>query len=168
MARSLTANGRAIWNLDALLNDTFGDRTDCYDAKTASIFSVAHDAECPSPLARYQTYVFTFLNAFGRGNRDDDLRGNDSSIVQALLLMNDRTVTDRIHAATNGSTVQKLTRSTTDAAVIAEGLYVATLSRYPSPAEKAAAVAYLKSGDLAKKSEDLQFALLNKIEFLFN
>jgi len=65
LARSLTPNGRVIWNLDALLNDTFGDRTDCYDAKTASIFSVARSAECPSPLARYQTYVFTFLNAFG-------------------------------------------------------------------------------------------------------
>jgi len=29
-------------------------------------------------------------------------------------------------------------------------------------------VAYLKSGDLSKKTEDLQFALLNKLEFLFN
>ena len=65
LASSLTANGRVIWNLDALLNDTFGNRTDCYDAKNADIFSVARASECPSPLARYQTYVFTFLNAFG-------------------------------------------------------------------------------------------------------
>lgn len=65
LAGSLTANGRVIWNLDALLNDTFGDRTDCYDAKTTSIFSVSRGSGCPAPVARYQTYVFTFLNAFG-------------------------------------------------------------------------------------------------------
>ena len=28
--------------------------------------------------------------------------------------------------------------------------------------------AYLRSGDLTRKTEDLQFALLNKLEFLFN
>jgi hypothetical protein len=60
---SLTPNGRVIWNLDGLLNDTFGDRTDCYDGAHAAIFSVAHGSDCPSPSARYQEYVFTFLNA---------------------------------------------------------------------------------------------------------
>jgi len=65
VASSLTANGRVIWNLDALLNDTFGNRPPCYDAEHVAIFSVAHGSDCPSPAARYQDYVFTFLNAFG-------------------------------------------------------------------------------------------------------
>lgn len=60
----LTANGVVLWNLDALLNDTFGDRVDCYDAKHVDIFSVARGQDCPAPEAEYQTYVFTFLNAF--------------------------------------------------------------------------------------------------------
>ena len=60
---SLTPNGRVIWNLDALLNDTFGHRVDCWDGQHANVFSVAHRTFCPSPLARYQEYVFTFLNA---------------------------------------------------------------------------------------------------------
>jgi hypothetical protein len=108
-----------------------------------------------------------FLNSFERGNRDDDLRTTDGSIVQGLSMMNDTTVINRIHASAAGSTVQTLVK-TNDPNAIVEGLYLATLSRYPTDAERAQAVTYLRSGDLAKKTEDLQFALFNKVEFLFN
>ena len=64
LAKSLTANGRVLWNLDALLNDTFGNRVECFDGQHFSIFSVPHGSECPSPDARYQGWVFTFLNAY--------------------------------------------------------------------------------------------------------
>ena len=60
----LTPNGKVLWNLDALLNDTFGNRVDCFDDQRDAIFSVAHGAYCPAPEARYQTWDFTFLNAF--------------------------------------------------------------------------------------------------------
>jgi hypothetical protein len=60
----LTPNGQVIWNLDALLNDTFGSRVDCWDGEQERLFSVPHGSYCPSPEARYQEYVFTFLNAF--------------------------------------------------------------------------------------------------------
>jgi hypothetical protein len=63
LSRSLTPNGRVLWNLDALLNDTFGNRVDCYDGQRIVLFSVPHGGYCPAPQARYQTYVFTFLNA---------------------------------------------------------------------------------------------------------
>jgi hypothetical protein len=61
----LTPNGKVVWNLDALVNDTFGDRTDCFDGQGDNIFAVARNGECPGPAARYATYVFTFLNARG-------------------------------------------------------------------------------------------------------
>jgi hypothetical protein len=109
-----------------------------------------------------------FLNNFERGNRDDQPRDSDSSIVQALALLNDRVVTDRVDATNSASLVARLIQQSTDPAAIAEGLYLNTLSRYPTADEKAQAVAYLKSGELAKKTEDLQFALINKLEFLFN
>lgn len=108
------------------------------------------------------------LNNFGRGDRDEQARTNDGSVIQALMLLNDRAVTDRIRATANNSTVQRLTRASSDPAVIAEGLYLATLSRYPTADERAAAVAYLRSGDLVRKTEDLQYVLINKLEFLFN
>ncbi|HET7710400.1 MAG TPA: DUF1549 domain-containing protein [Thermoanaerobaculia bacterium] len=108
-----------------------------------------------------------FLNNFGRGDRDEDARASDSSVVQALTLLNDRIVTDRIRATAAGSNVQKL-RATNDVNAIVDGLYVATLARYPSAAERQTATTYLRSGDLSRKTEDLQYALINKIEFLFN
>jgi hypothetical protein len=110
----------------------------------------------------------TFLNNFGRGNRDDQPRTNDGSIVQALTLMNDRIVTDRVKATAKDSTVMKLLAASKDPATIAQGLYLSTLGRYPTSAERTAAVAYLGSGDVTKKTEDLQFSLLNRLEFLFN
>jgi hypothetical protein len=109
-----------------------------------------------------------FLNGFGRGNRDDQARSSDSSIVQALSLMNDRIVTDRIKATAANSTVATTLAASKDPGTIADSLYVATLARYPNASERAAAIAYLRSGDLTRKTEDLQFALMNKLEFLFN
>lgn len=64
LAPSLTQNGRVLWNLDALMNDTFGNRVECWDDQQFEVFSVAHGGYCPAPEARYQEYVFTFLNAF--------------------------------------------------------------------------------------------------------
>ena len=110
-----------------------------------------------------------FLDNFGRGNRDDEPRDTDSSIVQALAMMNDSTlIIPRVRRATTNSTVQKTLASTSDPAAITETLYLATLSRYPTDTEKAQAVAYLKSGNLAQKTEDLQWVLLNTLEFLFD
>jgi hypothetical protein len=109
-----------------------------------------------------------FLNNFGRGNRDEQPRSSDSSIVQALALMNDRIVTDRVKSTAKDSTVQKLLAASKDPATIAQGLYLATLGRYPTVTERLAAVSYLGSGDVTKKTEDLQFSLLNRLEFLFN
>jgi hypothetical protein len=110
-----------------------------------------------------------FLDEFGRGNRDDQARTNDSSIAQALSLMNDGTVVvNRTHKVTANSTVAKTLASTTDPNVITDQLYLYTLSRYPTAAEKTQAVAYLKSGTLQNKTEDLQWVLLNSVEFLFN
>ena len=109
----------------------------------------------------------TFMNNFGRGNRDDQPRSADSSIVQALSLMNDRIVTDRIKGV-GTSTVANALAASKDPGTIADTLYLTTLGRYPSFSERSAAITYLTSGDLTRKSEDLQFALLNKLEFLFN
>lgn len=109
-----------------------------------------------------------FLNAFGRGNRDDAERKDDGSILQSLEMLNDRIVTDRVNVNATGSLVQTLVKNNASPEAIADALYLATLSRYPTAKEKATAVAYLGSGALAPKTEDLQFALLNKIEFLFH
>ncbi len=112
-----------------------------------------------------------FLDAFTRGDRDSEARSSQTSISQALTMMNDVTVTARIKASTAGSTVSKFTPSTSPTDIV-NALYLNTLSRYPSPTELATAVALFTSpapGQTRTQiAEDLQFALLNKIDFLFN
>lgn len=110
----------------------------------------------------------TFLDSFGRGDRDDTARSNDSSISQALSLLNNTIVTTRVKRATANSTVSKILASTTDPGSIADQIYLATLSRYPTQSERALAINYLASGNLAQHTEDLQYALINQLEFLFD
>lgn len=108
-----------------------------------------------------------FLNGFGRGDRDTTTRSRDGSIVQALGMLNDSFVTTRVRNGGN-STVQRILGATRDPGTIADELYIATLSRRPSSTERAAAMAWLGGGDIVRRTEDLQYALLNRLEFLFN
>ena len=47
-------------------------------------------------------------------------------------------------------------------------LFLATLSRNPSADESAKAVAFLGSPISSARLEDLQIALMNKVDFIFN
>jgi hypothetical protein len=118
------------------------------------------------------TVVGNFLNTFLRGDRDADTRSNEFSVSQALLMLNDTTVTARIKSTASGSAVQKLVAANASPTQIVTSLYVSTLSRTPSAAELAAGIALLSSppnGETkAQVAEDLQFALLNKLDFLYN
>jgi hypothetical protein len=116
--------------------------------------------------------VGNFLNAFLRGDRDGDARSNEFSVSQALLMLNDTTVTSRIRSTAAGSAVQKLVAAGASPSAIVSSLYLSTLSRSPSAAELAQGVALFASppnGETkAQVAEDLQFALLNKLDFLYN
>jgi hypothetical protein len=107
-----------------------------------------------------------FLNAFGRGDRDTTDRSREGSIVQALGMLNDPFVVTRVRSS-NNSLVQRTLAATRDPGTIADELYIATLSRRPTATERAAAIAQLSSGDLTRNAEDLQYALLNRLEFLY-
>ncbi len=109
-----------------------------------------------------------FLTAFGRGDRDTTPRTSDGSIVEALEMLNDSVVTSRVKANNPNTTVAKILATTKDPATVADELYIATLSRRPTAVERQAAITYLTSGSLASKAEDLQYALMNRLEFLFN
>jgi len=129
--------------------------------------NVGKAMQMPDPLEGRRATATTFINNFGRGDRDDTSRTNDSSISQALAMMNDQTVITRVKRATVNSTLNKTLASTTDPGTITDQLYLATLSRKPTSQERQLAVDYLKAGTLADRAEDLQFVLLNSLEFLF-
>ncbi|HEX5855011.1 MAG TPA: DUF1549 domain-containing protein [Thermoanaerobaculia bacterium] len=118
-----------------------------------------------------RTVAGNFLNTFLRGDRDGDARSDEFSIAQSLLLLNDTTVTSRIKSGAPGSAVNKLVLANATPVQIVTSLYVSTLSRSPSPSEQAAGVALFSSTSgqsMAQIAEDLQFALLNKLDFLYN
>jgi hypothetical protein len=110
--------------------------------------------------------VSAFLDNFLRGNRDDDERRSEGSVLQALGLMNDNFVMSRIRATANGGLLQRNLSRPDDQLV--DTLFLNVLSRYPSDAEKSAALATLKSGPRNQKAEDLLWSLYNKVDFVFN
>lgn len=127
----------------------------------------ARAMQLPDPLeggARYNA----FLNTFMRGNRDTNPRSSDTSALQALALMNDaNTILPRILQSNASSLVARTLKATTKPEDIVDALWLGTLSHTPTAAEKASAVTYLKSGTLGPKTENLQWALFNKLEFAF-
>jgi len=106
-----------------------------------------------------------FLDELGRGNRDLVERNAGGSILQSLRIMNDRLITNGI-AGTEG-TVGRVLRTTSDLPAVADEIYLHTLSRRPTETEREIAVAELREGPLRERAEDLQYALLNSLEFLF-
>jgi len=129
--------------------------------------NVAAAIQMPDPLEGRRVSATNFINNFGRGDRDDTARTNDSSIIQALAMLNDQNLITRVRRNTANSTVSKTLAATSDPATITDQLYLATLSRKPTAQERQIAVDYLKAGTLAERAEDLQYVLLNSLEFLF-
>lgn len=97
--------------------------------------------------------------------------------MQALNMMNNTFVTTRVRSAdrvtfnneTYRSTVYQLlnTAGVTNEQIITE-LTLRTLSRMPTAAERAKLTPYFTRLSRQAATESLQWALLNKVDFLFN
>ena len=117
--------------------------------------------------------VSQFMDLFLRGNRDDQPRKTEGSILQALGLMNDAFVQNRIHSTGTGATATFLAKQLASYSddVMISNLFMNVLSRLPSAAEKALAVAQLQVGGVANhkaNAEDLLWTLFNKVDFVFS
>jgi len=108
----------------------------------------------------------SFLDAFFRGDREETSRSAEVSILQALHLMNNPTLVNRVQLSSNNGTLAQLSQESDDSFVGL--LYVAALGRLATAEERIAGVAYLNTGDRRQKAEDLLWALLNSVEFVFN
>lgn len=151
-----------------VLLDAIGTATNFrYQFNVPGLGVVANAMQLPDPTEGRRAPAGVVLNTCGRGDRDDTPRSNDSAIAQALSFMNDRVVTDRVRRSAT-STVQLTLNATQDRGEIVERLYLATLSRRPTAEERRIAVDYLNAGALGERAEDLQYALINSLEFLFN
>jgi hypothetical protein len=136
--------------------------------------------------------VSEFMRAFGQQIRDDFPSRAPTSSLQAMLMMNSDVVLDRVKAQNASRVAQLLGRreqdritaaqairavtgrepSKVEAAMavdraLVEKVYLATLSRRPLDQEMSVAMAELeRNGD--RGLENLQWALLNSPEFIFN
>jgi hypothetical protein len=119
----------------------------------------------------------SFLDAFLRGNRDDEDRRQDGSVAQVLNLMNDTIITSRARATGTGATasfarqlLNEFPQSAADNALV-QKMFLTVLSRYPSDSEMSAALANMQgtSGTARQQRvEDLLWTLYNKVDFVFN
>jgi hypothetical protein len=108
------------------------------------------------------------LDSFLRGNRDNQQRAPDGSILQALNLMNNRFLEARLAATGTAAApliAQNLARNNVD---LVNTLYLSILSRYPTADEAAKSLAALGKGVRTVAVQDLAWSLYNKVDFVFN
>jgi len=133
---------------------------------------------CPPGTRAIQTWSYKvssqFLDAFGRPNPSSDCpceRDVRTSVVQALHLMNSRRIHEKL--ASPEGRARRLADSDLPPTGIVTELYLATLSRVPTPAEMQAATAAFETDNPSPDTrraatEDVLWALLNSAEFVFN
>ena len=109
-----------------------------------------------------------FLNSFGRGDRDQNIRRSDGSVLQALNMMNNNFVMQRIHQNNAGSRVSSLLAQSTDPATIIRQLFLNTLSRNATDAEVQLYAPMFQTQGTRIAAESVQWILLNKLDFIFN
>ena len=111
-----------------------------------------------------------FLDMFGRPERESACeceRRNEMSLPQAMSLVNGPTLAEAI-ADSEGRLAKAILNGRPDRDLVEE-LYLAALSRFPTPGEMDKALTYLRQGTgRAAKAQDLLWALINSNAFLFN
>jgi hypothetical protein len=112
--------------------------------------------------------IKALMQSFFQSTRETPaLLTNKPSAVQAMLMMTAPTVVDRVGKRSSGRLQQLIAARKNDKELIEE-LFLSTLSRRPRPEELDVASGILRDGNRTERAEDLQWALLNTVEFLLN
>jgi len=112
--------------------------------------------------------IGAFLDTFLRGDRDENPRRGDLSVSQALDLMNDPFILQRVQASNENGLLARLLSSGINDEGLVTSLYLNVLSRYPTQDEIVTAVSVLQTGNRRQRAEDLLWSLYNKVDFIFN
>ena len=116
--------------------------------------------------------VTNLLAQFGRGNWLTVATNNGPTLLGLLYSMNDSFVVTRTFGDTRASVVpnnrvSQIHASATSDEDAVRRMFLATLTRYPTEAETATVLAS-RSGTRDQWLSDVQWALLNKLDFIFN
>lgn len=127
--------------------------------------------QLPDPTEpRNDAQVLEFLNSFGRGDWLNVARDPQPNILQLLYSMNaNQTVlrTFTMNANTPANRPARLAQSQYSDEEAIRQMFLATLTRPPTT-EEVATVLKMKTGTRLEWLSDLQWALLNKLDFIFN
>jgi hypothetical protein len=112
-----------------------------------------------------------FLKLFGRPVRATACeceRNAEPSVAQVLHLLNSPEIHDKLTHA--GGTVARLVKEQAEDGPLVVEMYITFYSRPPSEAERSTAIEYLRKmpGQRRKAAEDIAWALMNSLEFVFN
>lgn len=164
----------AIGTLPSYTVRNFTDASTVYGVDSPGLGKISYAMQAPDVVNMPDGggAVSQFLDAFLRGNRDDQPRKAEGSILQTLGLMNDNFIQSRIHATGTGATATYLMNALPlpDDQLITK-LYMDVLSRPPNTTERTLTAAQLtKGGTAARKTnaEDVLWTLFNKVDFAFN
>ena len=133
------------------------------DKKAANIMQT----RSPQDVDKADRGVFKVLQAFGQCDRYAIEATRRPTMIQAAVLMNDKTVRERLKVV-KGSRLDTLLRADPQRsnADIVTDLYLAALSRHPSTVELDSGVELLREYR-EQGAEDLLWVLINRLDFLF-
>lgn len=134
-----------------------------YKARYATETRSPEDFKGKGPLLKDVNF---FLESFGQTNREYSERTNEGDITQAILLMNSPFVLRQIKAAP-GSFVSTLAQKEISNDEKISSLFERFMVRRPTDDELASARELVKS-NAQQAWEDLQWLLVNKVEFVHN
>ncbi|MBS1830788.1 MAG: DUF1553 domain-containing protein [Acidobacteria bacterium] len=110
--------------------------------------------------------IVFFLESFGQNNREFSERKNGGTITQAVLMMNSPWIMSQVRATPGSYLSSLLQQKQPDETNVTE-LFERFLSRKPDRDELNSAKDLVATSG-RKGYEDLQWLLMNKLEFLFN
>ncbi len=117
-------------------------------------------------LPRASGDLKSFMQAFGQANRASPPPPLVPSPLQPIMLMRSPVVNDRV-LAKDDSRVQRLLETYQDNGKVVDEMFLGALSREPAGEERDLAVSALTK-DRVEGAQNLQWALLNLVEFLYN
>jgi hypothetical protein len=129
--------------------------------KTKYVLQARSPEELPKEIG-------SFLASFGQSDRLNTVKTLKGTMVQASLMLNSKVVKEKVKARPGGRLYELLNKEPplrNDQ--IVEELFLSALSRYPTADEKKLAVSQIEKYR-TQGAEDVLWALLNKMDFIFN
>ncbi len=116
----------------------------------------------------YKKDLRFFIDSFGGANREFNEPTREGSIIQAALMMNSPIVKEKAKPLPGSYLAGQLERLDVTEDKLVENLFWRFLTRKPDGRERDESLTLLAERGRELGGEDLQWLLLNKVEFLFN